>query len=134
MIESTNTIRKAGGVIVRTNEVGQTELYLIHRSRYDDWSVPKGHIDDGEDTHDAALREILEETGLTCEIVRALPDHVYTMPNGNLSHVAMVECRVLSVGEPLDDEADKGEWCTIAEAVERVTYPTLRRYIQEHYQ
>ncbi|HKU58380.1 MAG TPA: NUDIX hydrolase [Gaiellaceae bacterium] len=56
-------IRAAGGIVVR----GDTIL-LVHRARYDDWSLPKGHVEDGESWEDAALREVWEETGLRCEL------------------------------------------------------------------
>lgn len=56
-------IRAAGGIVVREGRV-----LLIHRERYDDWSLPKGHVESGESWEDAALREVWEETGLRCEL------------------------------------------------------------------
>ena len=59
------TIRAAGGVVWRLDDAaGAIQVALIHRPRYDDWSLPKGKVDAGESNLDAALREILEETGL----------------------------------------------------------------------
>lgn len=129
-----NTVHKAGGIVTRTTSEGEIELYLIHRPRYDDWSIPKGHIDDGEDARSAALREIREETGFTCTVKRELPDYMYSMPNGDESHVVMFECHVQEVGKPLDDEADRGEWLTIQQAIERATYDSLQQYIGANYQ
>jgi 8-oxo-dGTP diphosphatase len=58
-------IRAAGGVVWRLDDAaGAIQVALIHRPRYDDWSLPKGKVDAGESNLDAALREILEETGL----------------------------------------------------------------------
>ncbi len=45
---------------------------MVHRSRYDDWSFPKGKLDSGETFEDAALREVTEETGLVCRLVAEL--------------------------------------------------------------
>ena len=36
---------------------------VVHRPRYDDWSLPKGKLDHGETFEDGALREVFEETG-----------------------------------------------------------------------
>ena len=58
----------AGGVVVRDGRV-----LLVHRPRYDDWSLPKGKLDPGESFEEAALREVEEETGLRCRLGRELP-------------------------------------------------------------
>ena len=57
-------IRAAGCVLWRRVPRG-IEVALIHRPKYDDWSWPKGKLDDGERAEDAALRELTEETGHT---------------------------------------------------------------------
>ncbi|HEX5450433.1 MAG TPA: NUDIX hydrolase [Gaiellaceae bacterium] len=56
-------IRAAGGIVVRDGEI-----LIVHRERYDDWSLPKGHVEPDETWEDAALREVWEETGLRCEL------------------------------------------------------------------
>ena len=55
-------IRAAGGIIVRAAKKGPKVL-LVHRKRYNDWSFPKGKLDEGEKFKEAALREVMEETG-----------------------------------------------------------------------
>ncbi len=62
----------AGGVVVETADGGPVRVLLVHRPRYDDWSFPKGGVTEGESLKEAALREVLEETGLRCRIVRKL--------------------------------------------------------------
>jgi len=54
----------AGGVLWRPAEDGGTEVAVVHRPRYGDWSFPKGKLDPGEKWKQAALREVMEETGL----------------------------------------------------------------------
>ena len=61
-------IEAAGGVVVRDGQVA-----LVHRPRYDDWTLPKGKLDPGESFEEAALREVEEETGLRAHLVRELP-------------------------------------------------------------
>ncbi|HEV2770779.1 MAG TPA: NUDIX domain-containing protein, partial [Solirubrobacteraceae bacterium] len=53
----------AGGVVVRDGR-----LAVVHRPRYDDWSLPKGKLDAGESWEGCALREVEEETGLRCTL------------------------------------------------------------------
>ena len=55
-------IRAAGGVVLRNGSV-----LLVHRAHYDDWTLPKGKLDEGESWRDAARREVEEETGLRCD-------------------------------------------------------------------
>jgi 8-oxo-dGTP diphosphatase len=61
-------IRAAGGAVARVNDEGELEVALVHRPRYDDWSLPKGKLDSGEGWEEAALREVEEETGMICEL------------------------------------------------------------------
>jgi 8-oxo-dGTP pyrophosphatase MutT (NUDIX family) len=53
----------AGAVVLRNGPKG-SEVLLVHRPRYDDWSFPKGKLDPGESVHEAAVREVEEETGV----------------------------------------------------------------------
>jgi len=56
------TIKAAGGVVWRDGPNGR-EVLLVHRPKYDDWSLPKGKLDDREPAPQGAVREIAEETG-----------------------------------------------------------------------
>ncbi|MBI2410289.1 MAG: NUDIX domain-containing protein [Candidatus Kerfeldbacteria bacterium] len=126
-------IHKAGGIIVRTNPAGEREIYLIHRPRYNDWSLPKGHIEAGETNETAALREIEEETGFRCHMLRMLPPYTYVLPSGEGAEVAMIEVEVVAADATKDDESDEGVWKTIPQAIELISYPSLADYIQHVY-
>jgi 8-oxo-dGTP diphosphatase len=124
-------IEKAGALILRTAPRGERQVYLVHRPRYDDWSVPKGHIDRGETPLQAALREAGEETGMFCAVDRPLPPYYYQLPNGTHVLVHMFALRSLDAGQPQDDEVDRGEWLAPSDAAARVSYPSLGSYLRE---
>ena len=54
----------AGAVLWQFVDGGDIRIAIIHRPRYDDWSLPKGKVDPGESHIQAAYREVLEETGV----------------------------------------------------------------------
>jgi 8-oxo-dGTP pyrophosphatase MutT (NUDIX family)/phosphohistidine phosphatase SixA len=65
-------IRAAGAVLWRREDAGVLQLAVVHRPRYDDWSLPKGKLDPGETIPGTAVREILEETGFAAKLGRYL--------------------------------------------------------------
>jgi 8-oxo-(d)GTP phosphatase len=75
-------IPAGGGVVWRSREDGVVETALIHRPRYDDWSLPKGKLDAGEHVLQAAVREVGEETGLTVVAGRRSLTTRYPVPDG----------------------------------------------------
>jgi 8-oxo-dGTP diphosphatase len=110
-------IEKAGGIITRIGAGGEREIYLIHRPRYNDWSLPKGHIDAGE------------TPGFFCTVVRKLPNYAYQLPDGEQSAVHFFEMAFVKDGGTKDTESDRGEWMTIREACERISYPSQQVYL-----
>jgi 8-oxo-dGTP diphosphatase len=110
-------VRAAGGVVVRDGLVA-----LVHRPRYDDWTLPKGKLDDGESFEDAALREVEEETGLHARLVRELPSVNYEV-RGRPKVVRYWLMEVESdEGFVANDEVDEVRWVEPAEARALLTY------------
>jgi 8-oxo-dGTP diphosphatase len=79
---SDRVIPAGGGVVWRTGDDGTLETAVIHRPRYDDWSLPKGKLDAGEHVLQAAVREVAEETGLTAVVGRRSLTTRYPIPEG----------------------------------------------------
>ena len=103
--------RAAGGVVVRDGRV-----LVVHRPRYDDWSLPKGKLKLGESWEAAALREVEEETGLRCELGELVGATRY-----GLKEVRYF--RMTCEGEPrAQNEVDEVRWVPLAEAAGLLTY------------
>jgi 8-oxo-dGTP diphosphatase len=110
-------VRAAGGMVVREGLVA-----LVHRPRYDDWTLPKGKLDKGETFEDAALREVEEETGLHARLVRELPPVNYEV-RGRPKVVRYWLMEVESdEGFVANDEVDEVRWVEPAEALALLTY------------
>lgn len=114
-------VRAAGGVLWRRND-GATEVVIVHRPRYDDWTFPKGKVDRGESDEDAAWREVLEETGYVAEMGEELPSVTYVDDRGR-SKIVRYWVMTVSSGEfVVNDEVDILEWVTVRDAHRRLTY------------
>ena len=114
-------VRAAGGVVWRVTE-GHPEVVLVHRPKYGDWTFPKGKLDPGETDEHAALREVLEETGLECVLGRELPSVTYRDSKGRHKQVRYWEMTVAAGTFVVNDEVDRMEWCGLDGARERLTY------------
>ena len=113
----TEGIYAAGGVVVRDGKV-----LLVHRPRYDDWTLPKGKLDPGESFEDAALREVEEETGLRCMLGRELPATTYAVgTRPKLVRYWLMEAQSETPFEP-NDETDQLRWLSGDEAMRLLTY------------
>ena len=123
-------IEAAGGVVMRKGP-DETEIAVVHRPRYDDWSFPKGKLDPGETFEEAALREVREETGLTC---RLGPELAFAHYNDNKGRPKLVRYWLMAViedpGFEPNDEVDELRWLTPAEATELLTYSRDRSLVK----
>ncbi len=115
-------VRAGGGVVVRDGVTGP-EVLLVHRPAYDDWTFPKGKADPGESDEDCAVREVAEETGLTCALGRELPSTSYTDPKGRPKVVRYWLMTVLAGGLRFEHEVDTAEWLPVEAAAARLSYP-----------
>lgn len=113
----TEQVRAAGGVVARDGLIA-----LVHRPRYDDWTLPKGKLDAGESFEEAALREIEEETGMRARLVRELPETHYEV-RGRPKVVRYWLMEVESdPGFVPNDEVDELRWLEPAQASALLTY------------
>ncbi len=125
---SAATVEAAGGVVVRPGPDG-VELCVVHRPRYGDWTLPKGKLDPGERFEDAALREVLEETGLRCSLGRELSSTHYQDRRGRAKVVRYWLMEVEGGHFEPNDEVDELRWMTPGEAIATLTYEPDRELI-----
>ena len=118
-------VKASGGVVWRRAPGGELELVVVHRPRYDDWSLPKGKLDAGETWEQAALREVEEEVGLRARLGEELPPVGYRDNRGRQKAVRywLME----PDGEPApftpNDEVDEMRWVDFDAAVALLSYP-----------
>jgi 8-oxo-(d)GTP phosphatase len=128
------TIHAAGAVLWRENAFGaeggpSVEVAVVHRPRYDDWSLPKGKVDPGETEPVTAVREILEETGYACQLGRRLASISYPV-NEDTKQVRYWAARTIDGEFIPNDEVDQLLWLPPAAALERLQYPDDRKVLR----
>jgi 8-oxo-dGTP diphosphatase len=116
-------VRAAGGVVWRTGSEGTLEILVIHRPRYDDWSLPKGKCEDGEDDAACALREVTEETGLSCLLEEELATSRYRDRHDREKAVRYWAMRPLEGAFVPHQEVDDVKWIAAAQAGSVLSYP-----------
>jgi 8-oxo-dGTP pyrophosphatase MutT (NUDIX family) len=122
-----NIVRAAGAVLVDGER-----LALVHRPRYDDWTLPKGKHQPGEDDTTAALREVLEETGFHGRIERDLGVVRYTVEKHGAVLPKVVRYYVMRVANGAferSDEVDELRWVTREQAAQLLTYERDREVL-----
>ena len=121
-VADVSVIRAAGGVVCRSTRSGETEIAVIHRPQYDDWTLPKGKIETDESPEDCALREVREETGLRCELMRPLGCTAYVDRRGRDKVACYWVMEVRGGRFRPGIEVDKLQWLTIDNAIKRLSY------------
>ena len=119
-------VKAAGGLVRRDGRIA-----VVHRPRYDDWSLPKGKLDPGETWEEAALREVREETGLECTLGAELSSTSYRDRKGRFKVVRYWLMDPVGGEFAPNDEVDELRWLTPAEAAALLTYPRDKELAQE---
>ena len=114
-------VRANGGVLWRHATEG-TEILIAHRPRYDDWSLPKGKLEDAETDEECALREVEEETGLRCSLGRELDAVDYVDARGRPKTVRYWAMQVEGGEFAPNEEVDEVRWLAPAEALRFLSY------------
>jgi 8-oxo-dGTP diphosphatase len=115
-------VRAAGGIVERDGHV-----LLVHRPKYDDWSFPKGKLEEGETWEEAAVREVEEETGLVCTAGEELGRTHYVVLQGPKE----VRYYRMSCDDDAraQNEVDEVRWVPLADARELLSHDRDRRLL-----
>lgn len=126
----------SGGIVF--NEKGQVLLIQNaslkdHKINY--WGFPKGHIDPGQTSRDAAIREVLEETGVQAEIVEKVGDtrYVYTRDGNRIFKVVVIFKMKYISGEPTPQEGEilDARWFSPEVALKTLSFSRDRELLQK---
>lgn len=110
-------------MITRAGPDGEPEILLVHRPRYDDWSLPKGKAERGESDEDCALREVEEETSLVCDLGPEVAVSEYEDSAGRPKRVSYFELTPRDGAEAVPrNEVDAVRWVTREGALKLLTY------------
>lgn len=128
----TENIIKGGGALVwRRREDDNLEIALVHRPKYDDWSLPKGKCEDNESQIAAAFREVIEETGFEVKFSRYLGEVEYQTEDG-LKQIGFWRARFKKGNAPFSTaEVDEVRWFETKIAMETVEHESERQIIQQ---
>jgi 8-oxo-dGTP diphosphatase len=127
-------IRAAGGVVVATGRDGRPRILLI-QDRYGVWTLPKGHLDPGESEEQAAVREILEETGVPVTLDRPLTRARYPVCKRGVwrdKEVAyfLASAPLVEPSPAADEGIAAARWLTPAEALALIAYAQVRDVVR----
>ena len=114
-------VRAAGGVLLRAADDG-VEVAVIHRPKYEDWSLPKGKLDAGEGFEQAAVREVEEETGMRAELSSELDPVSYRDRKGRTKLVRYWLMRPLDGEFAPGSEVDELRWLDPDAAAQLLSY------------
>jgi len=125
-----DAVLAAGGVLWRRKKSGKIEVLLVHRPKYDDWTLPKGKLDEGETAQEAAVREVEEETGFLVKLVEELPSTDYHDRYGRPKHVRYWVMDITDGEFRPNREVDEVRWLSVGEAKALLSYSRDRDVLE----
>ena len=130
-VPANKAVLAAGAVLWRASDDGaEPEVAVIHRPRYDDWSIPKGKVDIGESEPLTAVREVHEETGYSAHLGRRLMSVSYPVDKQGIKKVRYWAARIVDGEFTPNDEVDELKWLPVSAAIKQLQYPHDRKVLR----
>lgn len=128
-------IRAAGGVVYTYSPTGEL-LVLLIQDKYGVWTLPKGHLDPGEDDATAAVREIAEETGISATLEQPLSKAQYPVYKRGVWRDKQVtyflaRAAFTTPAPALAEGITTAEWVAPGLALERMSYAQVREVLRQ---
>jgi 8-oxo-dGTP pyrophosphatase MutT (NUDIX family) len=124
----TDVVQAAGGLVVERRD-GLLRLVVVHRPAQHDWSFPKGKLEIRETFEEAALREVREETGLACRLLRFIGHTEYVDRKGRPKAVAYWIMAAEEGSFTPNGEVDELRWVHLDEASTLLSYSRDRELV-----
>ena len=125
-----STIQAAGAVVWRNNK-DKTEVAIIHRPKYNDWSFPKGKLEVGESLIACAHREVFEETNIQTEFGPFLGDIEYLTPDGKKQVSFWAAKAITHKDFSPNSEVDQLKWVEVKKVKESLTLETDKKILAQ---
>lgn len=126
-------VQKAGAIVLSQKDPAR--IALLYRGKQDDWSFPKGHVEEGEEVAETTRREVAEETGLPVRLVgEPLPAMEYDHPKGD--HIVVHMFLMQSEDDATlktEFEGDKIVWVNYDEVAGKLSYDNIKQYYASVY-
>jgi 8-oxo-dGTP pyrophosphatase MutT (NUDIX family) len=130
----TRNEHSSGGAVISFRDGGVPYVALIATRGRTRWGLPKGAVSDGETSEQAALREVLEETGLEAEIVKPLDTIEYYFRAGDTLIRKRVDFYLMNftggILTPQLSEVDDVEWVLLSDAIPRASFESERKLLE----
>jgi 8-oxo-dGTP diphosphatase len=134
-MQNEEMVKAAGGVVYCRDAAGQVQVALI-LDKHNNWGLPKGHLDEGEDEQTAAQREIEEEIGMRCDLGPWVQRIEYPVTKKGSTFMKSVDYFLVQAAcEPLTPRLEEGisqaRWFAPADALNTVTFERVREVLQQ---
>jgi 8-oxo-dGTP pyrophosphatase MutT (NUDIX family) len=124
----TDVVQAAGGLVVR-RAGGLLQVAVVHRPVQHDWSFPKGKLEAGETFESAALREVREETGMVCRLLRFIGHTEYVDRKGRPKAVAYWIMASEGGSFTPNEEVDELRWLHLQDATRLLSFSRDRELV-----
>ena len=124
----TEVIQAAGGLVIRRQD-GELQIAIVHRPVHQDWSYPKGKLEEGETLEEAAQREVFEETGFICRLLRFIGHTDYIDRKGRPKVVAYWLMAADAGAFAVNEEVDELRWLPLTGADQLLSYERDRELL-----